>query len=194
MSGGRLASLIAVLLVVGVAGLWYHSRADTHAHILLLDPATGETLHEHAVPGGYAVVAILRGGRVAVASEGGCPDDRGGHITVLDASLEHVLSSRSVPPCLVARLDTAQLRERFETSSVPEPSFDGTSVSVRSGAGRIVETYEHAGGQGWLYVLTARDAAGRVAWKRTLHRVGVVDARNGRVVAPVFGEFTGGSD
>jgi hypothetical protein len=194
MSAGRLVAAVAVLLAIGAAGLWNHERGTSEARILLLDPATGKTLREHTVPGGYAVVAILRDGRVAVASEAGCPDDRVGRITVLDRSLEHVLSSQDAPPCLVARLDSAGLRTRFEASPGPAPVWDGTkSVTVRSGSGRIVETYDREA-NGFLHVLTARDASGRVAWTRTLHHVGLVDARGGRLVAPVFGEFTPGSD
>jgi hypothetical protein len=189
-------AVTAALLAVGAVGLWNHSRGNSEARILLLDPATGRTLHEHVVPGGYAVVAILSDGRVAVASEAGCPDDRVARITLLDRSLERVLSSHDVSPCAVARMDSAQLTRRFQASPGPLPRYDGTTgVTVRMGGGEIVETYERTpAGLYWLHVLTARDRSGRVTWRRTLHHVGVVDARNGVLVAPLFGEFTPGSD
>ncbi|MDP9256053.1 MAG: hypothetical protein M3Q31_05800 [Actinomycetota bacterium] len=194
-----LSLAVTALVVAGVGLVWNHSRArhdDGHARILLLDPRTGTTLHEHSVPADYAIAELLAGDRVAVASENGCPDSRGARITVLDASLQHVISERSVNPCMVARLNVGDLRKRFGQSSGTLPDYNGGhDVTVRLGAGKIVETYAHPNGLFWLTEMTAYDASGRVLWKRgSLGRIGVVDVRNGRVMVPVFGEFALGSD
>ena len=186
--------VVAVLAVL----VWNHSKPGGHnARILLLDPRTGATLHEHSVPGGYAVAELLGGGRIAVASEDGCPDSRGAWITLLDDSLQHVLRQRSVNPCMVARLNFGGLRKRFGQSAGTPPNYNGShDVTVRLGAGKIVETYARADdGTTWLNELTAYDASGRVLWKRgLLGRIGVTDVRDGRVVLPLYGDFTLGSD
>lgn len=191
------ALFLPVALLLGAATLWQGRHTDPRfARVLLLDPRTGKTLHEQTLDGGYAVVALLSGDRVAVATLDSCPDGRGGSLLVLDANLEHVVSSRSIDPCTVARIDPAGLRNRFERSRVPPPdSHGGRNVTVHLGRGRIVETYEQTSGLFWLNALTAYDESGRVLWKRdTLGRIGLVDVRNNRIALPVFGEFTPGSD
>lgn len=193
-----LAALFApVVLLLGAATLWQGKHSDPrYARVLLLDPRTGKTLHEQVVDGGYAVVALLKGGRVAVATLDSCPTARGGSLLVLDATLEHVISSRSLEPCTVARIDPPGLRARFEKSGLPAPDYNGgRDVTVLLGRGKIVETYKQTNGAFWLSAMTAYDESGRVLWKRdALGRLGVVDVRNNRIAVPVFGEFTPGSD
>ena len=192
-----LALIAAVALLIGAATLWQDAKSGSrHARILMLDPRTGATLHEHSLPGGYAIADLLARGRVAVASENGCPDSRGGWISVFDASLQHLISQHPADPCMVARLNVGDLRKQFEGSPGTLPDYNGgRDVTVRLGAGKIVETSTHANGGDWLSALTAYDASGRVLWRRgSLGSIGVVDVRDGRVVVPVFGEFTLGSD
>jgi hypothetical protein len=191
------ALFLPVALLLGAATLWQSDQVDPrYARVLLLDPRTGKTLHAQVVDGGYAVVALLTGGRVAVATLDSCPQGKGGSLLVLDASLEHVLSTRSMNPCTVARIDPPGLRARFEKSQLPAPDYNGgRDLTVRLGRGKIVETYDQKSGLFWFSALTAYDASGRVLWKRdSLGRIGVVDVRDGRAVVPVFGEFTPGSD
>jgi hypothetical protein len=175
-----------------------HDAADAQdAQILELDPRTGKTLHQHSVPGGYAVVALLGDGRVAVASEGGCPDDKGGFVTLLDASLTRVVKQTRMVPCEVARVDSNGVRKRFEASIRPVPVYNGSrDVSVRLGRLKLVETYEKtADDLYWITAITAQEPSGRVVWKRdSLGHLGVADVRDGRVILPVFGTFTPGSD
>ncbi len=69
-------------------------------------------------------------------------------------------------------------------------------VIVHLGRGKIVETYTtQADGSGWLTAISAFDGSGRPRWKLGgLGRIGTADARDGRLVVPVFGTFTPGSD
>jgi hypothetical protein len=197
-SGWRLAlvAAFAALLVGGVAVLRQSGRGDGRGHILMLDPRTGATLHEHVLPGGYAIAEILARGRVAVASENGCPDSRGAWITVFDASLQRVISQRPADPCAVAKLNIGDLRMQLEHARGTLPDYDGAKdVIVRLGAGKIVETYAHSSIGVFLSGLTAYDGAGHKLWSRgPLGEIGVVDIREGRLVVPVFGDFTLGSD
>lgn len=195
--GLLLAAALSVLAVASGLALWLVRGGDHNARVLLLDARTGATLREHAVDGGYAVVAFLRDGRVAVASLNSCPDGRGGRITVLDATLDHVVSTRSAAPCIVARLGSRDLRARFESSRGPTQDYDGgRDVIVPLVAGKLVETYKETPTGGfWLHAMTAYDAAGRVIWRRSFgQRIGVADVRGARVVVPLFGQFTEGSD
>ena len=81
------------MLLFGAATLWQSGRPeDRYAHVLLLDPKTGKTLQRQILDGGYAVPALLSGGRVAVATLDSCPDGKGGSITVFDATLERVVT------------------------------------------------------------------------------------------------------
>jgi hypothetical protein len=193
-----LVTVIGIGMVLfGVGSVWLESTSDSrHARVLLLDPRTGKTLHQHSLPGGYAIADLLSGGRVAVASENGCPDSRGAWITVLDASLEHVISEHPVNPCMVARLNIGDLRKRFGELAGTLPDYNGSqNVIVGLGAGKLVETSTQANGGSWLSGMTAFDASGRVLWTRgSLGRLGVADVRDGRIVIPVYGEFTLGSD
>jgi hypothetical protein len=197
----RLQLTIAVIgvlgFLIGAATLWQRAETDPrYARVLLLDPRTGETLHEQVLDGGYAVAALLSGGRVAVGTLDSCPDQRGGTILVLAATLERVISSRAVNPCVVARLDTRTLRLRFESDAGMHFIDNAPDhYTVRLGSGRIVQTYDGVDGGNWLARMTAYDANGKQLWKRnSLGRIGAVDVRDGRVVVPVFGEFTPGSD
>jgi hypothetical protein len=189
-------ALGAVVVVAGVAVLRQSGGGDGRGRVLMLDPGTGATLHEHVLPRGYAIAEILAGGRVVVASENGCPDSRGAWITVLDGSLQHVISQRSANPCAVARLDIGDLRMQFEHSRGALPDYDGAKdVIVRMGTGKIVETYAHSNGGTFLSALTAYDASGHELWKRgPLGQIGVVDVREGHIILPVYGNFTLGSD
>jgi hypothetical protein len=69
-------------------------------------------------------------------------------------------------------------------------------VSARFALSLAVTALVVAGiGVVWNHSRTAYDASARVLWKRgSLGRIGMVDARNERVIVPVFGEFTLGSD
>jgi hypothetical protein len=200
VSARRRRLLVAVTLAAAVIAGWAAFRhfggEDVGGRVLMLDPRTGATLHQHSAPGGYAIAELLAGGRVAVASENGCPDAQGAWIRMFDESLRHVISERRVDPCMVARLNVGDLRARFEKSRGTLPDYNGgRNVIVRMGAGKIVETYAHANGLNWLAAMTAYDAAGHVVWTRgSLGRIGVVDARDGRVIVPVFGRFTLDSD
>jgi hypothetical protein len=160
----------------------------------MLDPRTGATLHEHVLPGGYALAEILARGRVAVASENGCPDHRGAWITVFDASLQRVISQRPADPRAVARLNIGDLRLQFERERGALPDDDGAKdVIVRLGTGKIVESYSHSSIGTFLSRLTAYDRAGHKLWSRgPLGEIGVAD--DGRVVVPIYGDFTLGSD
>jgi hypothetical protein len=192
-----LAAALGAVVVAGVAVLRQSSGGgDGRGRVLMLDPRTGATLHDHALPGGYAIAEILARGRVAVASENGCPDHRGAWITVFDPSLQRVISEHSADPCAVAKLNVGDLRMQFEHSRGALPDYDGSKdVIVRTSAGRIVETYAHSNGGTWLSALTAYDAAGHILWKRgTFGQIGVVDVRGGHVILPVYGDFTLGSD
>lgn len=199
MSNGRrlvLLGAFAAILLGGVAVLRQRAGGDGRGHILMLDPRTGATLHEHVLPGGYALAEILAAGRVAVASENGCPDHRGAWITVFDASLQRVISQRPADPCAVARLNIGDLRMQFEHERGALPDYDGAKdVIVRLGAGKIVESYSHSSIGTFLSRLTAYDRAGHKLWSRgPLGEIGVADVRDGRVVVPVYGDFTLGSD
>jgi hypothetical protein len=192
-----LCVLAVVALLFGAATLWQSGDSAARARVLELDPATGKTLHEWPADGGYAVVALLSGGRVAVATLDSCPGGKGGHVTVLARSLERVIDRRAMAPCNVARVDPAGLRSRLG-DDMPGlgPHYDGSRVIVYVGKSKIVETStQQADGSGWLTGIAAFDASGRVRWKRgDLGRIGIADARDGRLVLPVFGTFTPGSD
>jgi hypothetical protein len=188
---------VALGVVVAVVALLRQGGGgDGRGRVLMLDPHTGATLHEHLVPGGYAIAEILAGGRVAVASENGCPNHAGAWITVFDPVLRRVISQKSADPCTVAKLNMGDLRMEFDHSRGALPDYDGENdVSVRLGAGKIVEAYGHSSGGTFLSALTAYDASGHELWSRgPLGEIGVVDVRAGHVVVPVFGDFTEGSD
>jgi hypothetical protein len=192
-----LAVILPVALLLAAATVWQGGHSDPRfARVLLLDPRTGKTLHAQTMEGGYAVTALLDRGRVAVATLDSCPDGKGGLIAVLDASLQRVIASRRVNPCVVARIDPAGLRARFG-ESVPNGTDyrDGRDVTVRLGRGKLVETYGQENGLYWLNRITAYSESGQMLWqRRDLGRIGVADVRDGRLVVPVFGEFTPGSD
>jgi hypothetical protein len=196
-----LVTVVGVALILfGAATLWQSNDGGVprYARVLLLDPATGKTVREWRADGGYAVVALLAGGRVAVATLDSCPDGKGGHVTVLDRSLQRVISRRALAPCIVARIDPPGLRSRLgEDVPALRPDYGGGSdVTVHLGGGKVVETYTtQADGSGWLTAITAFDASGRPGWKLSgLGHLGIADARGGRLVVPVFGTFTPGSD
>jgi hypothetical protein len=188
--------VLPVALLLAAATAWQGGHSDPRfARVLLLDPRSGKTLHEQTMDAGYAVTALLRRGRVAVATLDSCPDGKGGLITVLDAALQRAISSRRVNPCVVARIDPAGLRQRFEASTVKRAEYrGGRDVTVRLGRGRLVETYRRESGRSWLNRITAYSESGQILWQRDdLGRIGIADVRGGRVVVPVFGTFTPGS-
>jgi hypothetical protein len=188
--------IAAVALLIGAAALWQDGQPSSrNARVLMLDPRTGTTLHQQLMDGGYAVVALLRGGRVAVATLDSCPDGRGGSLTVLDGTLQRVVSHRSLPPCTVARIDAAGLRaDAGDNAGLPRPAEGRSGLTVAFGRGKLVEAIE-PGGQ-WFDSLAAYDASGRLLWKRTSFggHPGAVDVRDGRIAISVLGEFTPGSD
>jgi hypothetical protein len=198
MSRRRIAltAVVAVALLIGAAALWQSGQPGSrNARVLLLDPHTGKTLHEQIMDGGYAVVALLKGDHVAVATLDSCPDGRGGSLTVLDGTLQRVVSHSAMPPCTVARIDAADLRaDTGDAAKLPRPAEGRSGLTVAFGRGRLVETLE-PGGQ-WFDSLAAYDATGRLLWKRTSFggHPGAVDVRDGRVAVPVLGVFTPGSD
>ena len=202
MSGRRKILVVVVgiaLILFGAASLWQSNETDPrYARVLLLDPRTGETLHEQTVDGGYAVAALLTGGRVAVATMDSClTPQKGGSVGVLDATLENVKSSRAIDPCTVARIGVADLRERFgETVDGPRPRETGSDYRVPFGRGEIVEGRDAQDSLRRSNSLTAYDADGRLLWKRASFGgwLGEVDVRANRISVPVFGTFTGGSD
>ena len=76
---------------------------------------------------------------------------------------------------------------------MPEVRDGAKDVTVRLGraAGSSRRTRRSSGGTWLSRQLTAYDAAGHALWKRgSLGRIGVVDVRDGRVVLPVFDDFT----
>jgi hypothetical protein len=135
---------------------------------------------------------------VAVATLDSCPGGQGGHVTVLDPTLTRVVKHEAMAPCAVARIGAEELRAHFDEHPPGlAPDYDGgRDVILRLGRGTIVETYTHsADGSSWLTAMTAIDASGHPLWQRAdLGRIGVADVRDGRVVVPVFGTFTPGSD
>jgi hypothetical protein len=181
------------LVLFGAASLWQSGRAAKHAHMLLLDPQTGETLHDAVLDGGYALPALLADGRVAVATLDSCPDGKGGSITVFDATLKHVVSRRSYPPCGVARLDPGGLRKL-----VGEAAGAPFGTTIRLGQGRLlvmsVDGNDALGRPNRR--VTVYDDAGDTLWTRDAFdgRLGVMDARGGRIAVTAFGDFTPGSD
>jgi hypothetical protein len=191
-----LTVLAPVVLLFGAASLWQSGRPDNrYAHVLLLDPKTGDTLHRQIVDGGYAVAALLARGRVAVATADSCPDGKGGSITVFDATLQHVIRKRSIPPCTVARLDAGGLRKLLAEEPGP-PAEYGRTMTVELGAGKVVESADESASLGLLNRLTAYDRAGGTVWTRADFggHLGGVDARDGRIAVTALGEFTPGSD
>jgi hypothetical protein len=180
----------AIALLIGAATLWQSGRPeDRYAHVLLLDPKTGETVHRQILDGGYAIAALLPRGRVAVATMDSCLDGQGGSITVFDATLEHVLSTRSYAPCGVARLDSGGLRKLLGVKS--GPAFGST---IKLGEGRLFVQSADKGSA--LNRLTVYDAAGETIWTRTSFGgpLGSKDARDGRIAITSLGQFTPGSD
>jgi hypothetical protein len=194
-----LSVLGVVVLLFGAASLWQSGQTDQRfARILLLDPTTGETLHQQTMDGGYAVVALLRGGRIAVATMTSCvPPPKGGAITVLDATLQRVVSSRSIAPCAVELLDPALLAKRFGDAGAPVTRGMTTGgYAVDYSGGRLLEAADKSDPNGRSSSVVAYDADGRVRWKRSNLGgwLGPADVRNGRIAVPVLGEFTPGSD
>ena len=180
----RTGVLLAVLLVaigLAVAGLVTGLRRSPprYADILELDSPTGKALHHDSARGGYAVVALLRARRVAVAGMDDCINGGGGSIVVLDAALEHAKLISSPRGCAVARMNPSDLRAVAEPGGAPP---DGGL------AGGAVDQLVHS-------QLTAHDASGTVLWKRTFGRaLGQIDTRDGRTLVPELGQFTPGAD
>jgi hypothetical protein len=193
-------SLVAVVaLLFGAATLWQSAEPDPrYARILVLDPRTGETVHEQVVDGGYAVVALLSGGRVAVATMDSClAPQKGGTLTVLDATLQRVVRSDAMPPCTVARIGVAGLRMRFgEVARGPAPTETGSGYRVEFSRGAIVEGSDAQDSLRRSNSLSAYDSAGRLLWRRASFGgwLGAVDARDGRIAVPIQGSFTSGAD
>jgi hypothetical protein len=199
MSRRRVAfsAIAAVALLVGAAALWQDGQPSSrNAHVLLLDPRTGRTLHEQITDGGYAVVALLRGGWVAVGTMDSClKPQQGGRIAVFDAQLAHVISTTAVDPCVVARLDNRLLRMRFEPGNSARNWRQGPgTVTVPLGRGKLVE-YQKPAGLRPLIRIAAFDADGRMLWQRSdLGEIGLADVRDGRLLLSTEGAFTPGSD
>jgi hypothetical protein len=192
-----LSVLGVVALLFGAATLWQNGRPDNrYAHLLLLDPKTGETLRRQILDGGYALPALLSGGRVAVATEESCPDRQGGSVTVFDATLQRVLRHRSLAPCDVARLDVAGLRKLVGAAPEPAPAFDETTMTFRLGDGKLTYSADAGVAPGRGNRLTAYDAAGRKLWTRTSFggQLGAADVRGDRIAVVTAGQFTPGSD
>jgi hypothetical protein len=192
-----LSVLGVVALLFGAASLWQSGQPDDrYAHVLLLDPKTGETLHRQILDGGYAFPALLSGGRVAVATLDSCPDGKGGSVTVFDATLEHVLQHRSLAPCAVARLDAVGLRKLVGDGAGPAPVFDEKTMTFGLGDGKVVYSADKGASLGLSNRLTAYDAAGRTLWTRASFggQLGALDARGGRLAVATTGEFTPGGD
>jgi hypothetical protein len=187
-----LSVLGVVVLLFGAASLWQSGRPDDrYAHVLLLDPKTGETLYRQILDGGYAVPALLPGGRLAVATLDSCPDGRGGSITVFDATLEHVLRHRSLAPCAVARLDAVGLRKLAGAAPANSAALDKKFERFRLGSGTMVWSADKGIALGLRNRLTAYDAAGRKLWTRASFggHLGPLDARDGRLAVVTTGEF-----
>ncbi len=187
----------AIALLFGAATLWQSGRPeDRYAHVLLLDPKTGETLRRQILDGGYALPALLSGGRVAVATVVSCPDKLGGSVTVFDATLEHVLKHRSLAPCAVPRLDVVGLRKLAGDASGPAPAFDEKTMTLPLGGGKLVYSADEGVAPGRSNRLTAYDAAGRKLWTRTSFggQLGAADVRGDRIAVVATGQFTPGSD
>jgi hypothetical protein len=172
-----LLAAIALAAVGLVKGL--RQSRPRYARILVLDAHSGKTLHGYDARGGYAVAALLRDGRVAVAAMDDCIDGGGGSIVVLDAALEHAKLISSPSGCAVARMNPGDVRAVVEPRRAP--AEDGL-------AGGVID--QLASSQ-----LSARDAAGKTLWKRAFGRaLGVIDTRDGRTVVPELGRFAPGSD
>ena len=197
MSGRRtlvVTAIAVVVLLFGAATLWQSGRPeDRYAHVLLLDPRTGETLHRQILDGGYAVPALLSGGRVAVATLDSCPDGKGGSVTVFDETLERVLQTRELAPCTVARLSSGGLRKLLGDSPGAAPVATSSATTQTLAGGTLVQDADGIVPLA-LNRLTAYDASGRVVWKRTSfdNPIGAADARDGRVAVAEQGEFTPG--
>lgn len=189
-------AIAAVVLLFGAATLWQSGRPeDRYAHVLLLDPKSGDTLHRQILDGGYAVPALLSGGRVAVATLDSCPDGKGGSVTVFDATLERVLETRRLAPCAVARLSSGSLRELLGDPPGRPPVATSSATTQRFAGGKLVQDADGIVPLA-LNRLTAYDASGRVVWRRTSfgNPIGTADARDGRVAVAEQGEFTPGLD
>jgi hypothetical protein len=174
-----LAALLAAigLAAVGlVTGLRQSPPRD--ARILVLDARTGKTLGGYDARGGYAVTALLRDGRVAVAAMDDCSGG-GGSIVVLDAALAHAKLIASPSGCAVARMNPDDVR------AVAEPRRSPPESGLAGGAVDQLESAQ----------LVARDAVGKPLWKRSFGRpLGLIDTRDGRTVVPELGRFTPGAD
>ena len=192
-----LALIAVVALLIGAATLWQDAQPSSrNAYVLLLDPRSGKTLHKQLMDGGYAVAALLRGGRVAVGTMDSClQPQQGGRITVFDATLAHVISTTAEDPCVVARLDNRLLRMRFDPADSRRNWHEGpTTVTVALPHGKLVE-YEKPSGSHSMTRIAAFDAAGRVLWQRSdLGVLGLADVRDGRLLITTEGAFTPGSD
>ena len=187
----------AIALLFGAATLWQSGRPeDRYAHVLLLDPKTGETLRRQILDGGYALPALLSGGRVAVATVDSCPDKVGGSVTVFDATLERVLEHRALAPCAVARLDAAGLRKLAGDASEQAPTFDEKTMTFPLGDGKLAYSADEGVAPGRSNRLTAYDAAGRRLWTRTSFggQLGAADVRGDRIAVVATGQFTPGID
>jgi hypothetical protein len=187
----------AVALLIGAATLWQSGRPENrYAHVLLLDPRTGETLRRQILDGGYGFPALLAGGRVAVATADSCPDGLGGSVTVFDATLEHVLRHRPLAPCAVARLDVAGLRKLVGDGPGPASTFDEKTMTIRLGDGKLTYSADEGVAPGRSNRLTAYDAAGHKLWTRTSFggQLGAADVRGDRIAVVATGEFTPGID
>ena len=192
-----LTVLVAAALLIGAAALWSQARSGDDGRVLVLDARTGAVLHERSFTGGFVVVALLRGGRVAVAHVDSCPGDLGGAISVWDAALGRQISGRKVAPCIVARLEPRTLRERLgDTPGLGARVLDGGITLPFADGGRIVESLRTPDDVARANALTRYDAAGRVLWRRVFadDTLGIADARDGRIVVPLLGGFTPGSD
>jgi hypothetical protein len=192
-----LSVLGVIALLIGAATLWQNGRPENrYAHLLLLDPKTGETLRRQILDGGYAFPALLSGGRVAVATVDSCPDKLGGSVTIFDATLEHVLRHRSLAPCAVAHLDAAGLRELVGDAPEPAPAFDEKTMTFRLGDGKLTDSADEGVAPGRSNRLTAYDAAGRKLWTRSSFdgQLGAADVRGDRIAVVTTGQFTPGGD
>ena len=194
-----------LLGVVGIIGLlilaatfWDPPDVGSgDGRVLVLDPLTGKTLHEKAFSGGYVVAVIRADGRIVVADVDSCPTHKGGALSTWDATLSTRLSTRSLDPCVVAKLDPKALLQRLgETGLGIGPTYSKNGVSVPLDHGKIVEHLVRRGPESWYAGLTAYDGAGKVIWTRAFpgKRLGIVEARNGTVIVPVNGKFTPGTD
>ncbi len=167
-----LAAFAWIALLFGAATLWQSGRPeDRYAHVLLLDPKTGKTLHGRSSTAATRVAALLSGGRVAVATLDSCPDGKGGSLTVFDATLERVVPHRAARALRrgAPRPGRAAGAARRAPPG-PAPSTSNTTSGHARRTGKLVESADEDVALGLVNRLTPYDAAGAHALDARLLR------------------------